>query len=114
MEELNFIVKGKSYSKADVSISLVGKTKKQVSITFRNNADKKITNSGYITMAVLGERMYFKEANDVLGYYLSDSGKSNKFVCIRNKSVEDFAATHSGDYWLQYDKDRRLYFVDTE
>lgn len=113
--KLNFIVKTKTKSNADISISLVGKKDAAVCIIFRNGTDRDISKTGYVTVAVSGERLYFKGETDEVGFKMSH--KSSESTCktiIRNDELIDFALTHSGDYRLKYDREMKLYYVDTE
>ncbi|MBR1737036.1 MAG: hypothetical protein IJ736_08480 [Firmicutes bacterium] len=121
--KLDFIIKNRGFTYAsdeDVSITAgISKTKGRndrhvVRFTFRNNADKKITHTGYLTVAILGERLYFKEMSEMVGYKLYKNSKKNTYTGICNKGLFNWAVTHSGDYMLKFDRTIALYYVDTE
>lgn len=112
---LKFITKKKCTSKADISISLVGKKELATSIILRNNADRSISTTDYLTVAISGERLYFKGTTAELGYKMSShSSKLTKMVSIKDEELNEFALTHSGDYKLQFDRDIKLFYIDTE
>ena len=113
--DLKFITKKKCTSNADVSISLVGKKELATSIILRNNADRSISKTDYLVVAISGEKLYFKEAIAELGYKMScHSSKMTKAVSIKDDELNDFALTHSGDYKLQFDREKNLFYIDTE
>lgn len=115
---MNFITKSKHQSKMDISISVSsGKAKEKdcTYITVRNGKAKKISKTGYASVAIDGEKLYFREESEEVGYKLSNSRSiSNPSIKITNGALAKWAATHSGDYMLEYDSTRKLYFVDTE
>lgn len=113
--KLKFITKSKYTTFEDVSLTLVGKEKNATSIIFRNNIDRNISKTGYVTVAICGERLYFKEEESCIGYKIANSNsKSSKFTKIRNEELNEFTLNHSGDYRMQYDKELNLYYIDTE
>lgn len=111
---LNFITKQKNCtrSKEDVSISLTGKKKLSTSIILRNNADRKLTKSGYVVVAIDKDRLYFKESHQNEGYKLSTKAMTTSTFAINSEELNDFALTHSGDFPLLYDKENKLYYID--
>ena len=111
--KLNFIVKRNKGSDKDISITTTGE--KTVYIVFRNNSDRRISRTGFITVAIFGERLYFKGTDKFLGYKIR-SQKSKSTVCtsITNGDLYKWAVNHSGDYSLMLDKENKLYYVDTE
>lgn len=113
MMPLNFIIK-KSHNVSDKDISITA-SGNRVYITFRNNADKQIGHTGFVSVAVQGDKLYFKEADSSWGYTIR-SGKSRSSVSISIKNVQlyEWAVRHSGDYTLEFDRTIALYYVDTE
>lgn len=115
MENLKFITKKKDYPKEDVSINIVGKKEEVVSIILRNGKEKQISKTGFITVAVSGDRLYFKEETEQIGYKLTSKASRTTFqTSIRNDELLDYAITHSGDYYLAYDKKLKLWYIDAE
>lgn len=110
--KLNFITKQTHRSRMDVSITLTGKNQ-QTNIVLRNGADRKITSTQHIAVAIAGERLYFREETPALGFKISAKG-DNRAVKFANNEINDWTATHAGDYPLEYDKENCLYFIDTE
>lgn len=112
---LNFITKGKTTSKEDISISLVGKKETAVCIIFRNNVERSISKTDYVTVAVSGERLYFKGETEEVGFKMSKrANESTAKTTIKNEALIKFVTTHSGDYKLQYDRELNFFYVDTE
>ena len=115
MSKLNFITKGKTTSHEDISISLVGKKETAVCIIFRNNADRTISKTDFVTVAISGEKLYFKGETEEIGFKMSKRcNESTAKTTIKNGDLIDFALTHSGDYKLQYDRELKLFYIDTE
>lgn len=115
MENLKFITKKKVYPNEDVSINIVGKKESVVSIIVRNQKEKLISKTGFISVAVSGERLYFKEETEQVGYKLTSKASKTTFqTSIRNDDLLDYAITHSGDYYLAYDKKLKLWYIDAE
>lgn len=115
-EKLTFITKTTNRnSKQDISLSLIGKKKLSTSITFRNNVQRSITKTGYLVVAISGERLYFRESEPECGYKVSNSdSKSSVHTSITNEGLNDFSLTHAGDYPLQFDRELKLFYIDTE
>lgn len=124
MEELVFITKKKNRAETDVSLNVThsqdGKNN-TVSIVFRHGVEKLITmgKSEYVVVAQLGERVYFKYANEAEGYKLSDrKNKAHNYYTSISENVAPsfykFIEKHTGDYALKFDTDRNLHYVDCE
>ena len=114
-EKLSFITKKKNFSQTDVSLSVVGQKEMAVSITLRNCVDRNISSTAHLVVAISGERLYFKEETKEIGYKISScSSKNTRVVSIKDDALIDFVITHSGDYKLLYDRELKLFYVDTE
>lgn len=111
---MDFITKRKNTAYTDVSISVVGKKRITVNITIRNDVEDKISRTGYMSVAIVKDRLYFREDDESLGFKLSKSSKSSVNTQIYNDSLIEWAKTHEGDYRLEYDKVEKLYYVNAE
>lgn len=110
---LNFIVK-KSHNVSNKDVSITA-SKGTVYITFRNNADKQIGRTGFVSVAISGKRLYFKEADSSWGYKLrSEKSRTSVSTSIKNIQLNEWATKHSGNYILEFDRTIALYYVDTE
>ena len=95
----------------EVRVSTVrSKPKKATSFTFYNNAHLKVTKNEYIVCAMLGNRIYFKESNDLKGYKLS--GKKNLKTISKVFRVGLLPEKTNGCYLLEFDHKDGLYYVD--
>lgn len=73
--KLNWIKKQKYISKKDVSLNFCkNKNRAYTSIILRNGLKNTVAPSGYIVVAINGERLYFQRATQELGYKLSNKG----------------------------------------
>lgn len=115
-KKLDWIIKQKYATKKDISFNrCVNKNREYVSLTMRNNVSKTIAPTGYVIFAIDGERVYFSEATEEIGYKLSDKGTSGSVSTqIYNDDFTKFIRYHAGDYNIEYDFKNKLYFVDTE
>lgn len=114
-KKLVFITKKKNVSFADVSISLVGKKELATSIILRNGADRSISKTGFLSVAMYEDRLYFREETPESGYKISEhNSKTTRQVSIKDNALNDFTLIHAGDYKLQYDKELKLFYIDTE
>ena len=115
---LNFIAKrARNISDKDISITATNYRSERNSfyIVFRNNSDKQIGHTGFISVAMSGERLYFKEADETFGYKVrKNNSKSSVMTRIKHTDLYEWAVTHSGDYMLKFDRTIALYYVDTE
>lgn len=116
MEDLVFIKRkvGRLYD--DVSLSITGN--KRITIYFRNDVDKLITNSktDYIIVALLKDRIYFKRSNAAEGYKLSKSTNTGKILRVQISgyvapTLLKFVENNTGEYPLKYDPDRELHYI---
>ena len=129
-KELVFLKKrhrSNSISK-DVSVNIQknGKGRRnKISLTFRNKSYLKITRTGYITIAIYEERIYFMAEDGLNGYKLSSTPNckgDNRYITIQPEEPESpdeidymkWAETHTGDFDLLFDKEEGLWYVDTE
>lgn len=115
---LDFVSKQKGYtrSRKDVTITLIKTNNRDaVSFVFRNGADKKISKSGHIVVAVEGDRMYFKGESERVGYKLVRIGDCDNIYCkISNEVLCNFAILHEGDYFLEFDPNYSLWYINCE
>lgn len=124
MQELKWVTKlgsggYRSRAEGDVTLSIHcrnNEIKRRVCITFRKACYTRITKGDYIVFAKLGNRIYFKESNKYDGYKLTSFHDDNQVCDIKvHYSLLPIEALSisTGDYALNYDKDRDLYYIDT-
>lgn len=113
---IQWIEKGRSSERsiADISIKVTthhkGTDKKQVSMTFRNGCEKRITKTGYVMIGFDDERLYFVQAIDgETGFKFTGEGNRNKnrYLKIANDDLIKFA----GDYSLLKDAKTGMYYI---
>ena len=115
--KLDWIIKGKCNLKEDVSITYVSRTDKKdvCNITFRNLVNKKITKTQYIEVAIVGNRMYFRETNEKLGFKISKKQDGiNGYCSIRDRRALEFAKYNSGEFNILYDKENELFYIEND
>lgn len=112
IKELNWITKHSNVKKGiDVSITLSKEDsqKQQTSFRFRNHTSEKITDTGYIKLAVMNNKLFFAKAEPTEGFKLSDA---SKFGDARGVAIRGFSDLKNGDYDLLFDKEYGLFYVD--
>ena len=100
---ITWIEKGRNncISNSDISIKITSHHKntdtKQVSITFRNGCEKRITKTGYVMIGYDETRLYFAQAIDGdSGFKLTCSNKSkNKYLKVGNDDLLKFTGNYS-------------------
>lgn len=106
MEQIMWIEPRKKTAVKEVSVSVEdyrGRT--YTTIRFYNHSVSKVTKGRFIRVGVTNERMYFGEATS--GYTLRETGNpANKFVKLTGNKE-----TFVGDHDLQFDAERKLWFV---
>lgn len=100
--------KSRGFGVKEVSITMQkAKERKQTSFRFGNNCFLRISKSGYIVFALVGNRIYFKESTDKVGYRLT--ARTNEAVCFKtNVQLDNFV----GDYDLKWDSKERLNYIE--
>lgn len=116
MQELEFLSKQRCVGCADDCDVYIGfHNSRQVGISFRRNSYVKLTKTGYITIAPLHTRLYFKEADKYNGWKLTDYRNSNTKCEFKiAKSLLPIGTIEKGAYNLEFDKDRKLYYIAVE
>ena len=116
MKNLKWQYKQISKTEEDCSISLFKSNGREyVSIILRNGFADLIAPNGYAVCAVDGDRLYFKDENEKVGYKVVDKGvNKSKSIQMRNPVINKFAKYHSGDFKIYYDVKNKIYFIDTE
>jgi len=112
---MKFIEKERTVSKADVSV-YPQKNGNGVSFTFRNGAAMIMTKSGYIVVAMVGDKLYFKESTSDRGYKVTKKNQvkvESRYCYISNNDLRSWALTRKGDYRLHLDSKEKLYYIDT-
>lgn len=112
---LNFISKKRPYRRyaEDVNIKAVESNgRKGISIVFKNKAKERITKSGYLSLAITEDRVYFAEKTKDIGYKASTNGEYTFRANIVDEGLHNWAKAHEGSYPLEYDEDLKYYYVD--
>lgn len=119
---LEFITKEKNnstnYRGGDVVITttlyLKGKTQYSTNICFYHEVFKLIAPSlDRIAIAIDGTRLYFQENNK--GWKLTDTSKTGDKARLKiDGSILPVETIEKGNYQLEYDRDRNLYFIDVK
>lgn len=118
---INWIEKGNSRStaRADVSIRLNksghGDNQERIIARFDVETAKKLSaKSAYLMMGYDKEtgRIYFKEDGPINGFKLSWTNTGHSKMQISCPTV-DALKKHVGDYQLLFDKEEKLYYIDT-
>ena len=120
MEELNWLGKCRSYGGKKIDCDVILSTsydsskKKETSvISFRNRSHAKITQKEHMVFAVLGTKLYFKEASVREGYKLTTFNKDKSSCHIKIDSrVVKITDLEAGEYMLEWDKHVECYYVD--
>lgn len=113
MDELVWIKRKRIGSNAcDVSVSINNSTshkRPSTAFCFRNNCHLQFTKNGLLTLAISGNRIYFKQEVQGLGYKLSDRNGARKACEFKiAMPLYDFV----GDYDLMFDKDMQLSYIE--
>jgi hypothetical protein len=130
MEQLRFVFKetrvrtkatARTKSHADVGVIYSNDITKgeRITLTFRNDSWKKIApHTSTIAWAISGDRLYFQEAPEKVGYKLSKvRDGENKYLQLSGKKRKKelkWAKKHSGQYALNWDEARNLYYINAE
>lgn len=119
---MEWITKQRCYRKpaqgTDVSITVVKNPKvnygKRTTFAFRNNCHKKITKNGYVCIALIGSKMYFREADEKEGYHIYKRCKNAKYEAAYRTAVTIDLSGFIGDYDLLFDKETGYWYIDAE
>ncbi len=123
MQELNWLGKMRSHSRSDskdcdvvLSVSKEANAYKEgecTIIAFKNRSYAKITQKEHMVIAVLGTRLYFKEASRAEGYKLSTFNKDRTACHMKvNPQVLKLTDVEIGRYTLEWDKNVGCYYID--
>ena len=112
---LNFISKKRSYRRynQDVTIKATENSAKSkgIGIIFKNKSKERITKTGYLSIALTEDRLYFAERSGDDGYKASVNGAYTFRVNIIDESLYSWANDHKGSYPLEYDEDLNYFFI---
>ena len=123
-KQLNFITKrssvGARCSAADVTITMGSDAThdkkrgfRRVVIHFRNMASKRVAKSGYTVVAIDGDRLYFSNASETVGYKLFGSSQCDtRTIQILDKRLANWAETRVGNYYLEFDEELNYWYID--
>lgn len=120
--KLNFITKKRtrtSEDDLDVSIKVTNSKEERkrdyVQFAFKNNCFRAISDTGFVVVAIEGNRLYFKGETKELGFKLSKSTKeTNRFTRIKDDNLTIWVKDRQGEYPLLFDKEHHLFFIETE
>lgn len=92
----------------------ISKKCERARMTFYNKWDQTISKSGYVVIAVDGNRMYFKESTFRDGWLFTKTNYENtKYLSIKNdiiyKWIDDGGI---GSYEFRYDDEVGLYYIE--
>lgn len=116
MKELVFEKKkqfGKRSNNASIFVSLSEKNQR-ARLTVYNKWSHTISKSGYVVIAVDGNRMYFKEASFRDGWFLTKTNYENaRCLCIKNDNIYKWIDDDGfGSYEFRYDDELDLYYIE--
>lgn len=118
MKELVFEKKktlGKRNRKKDASIFVsISPKKNKARFTFYNEWAQAISKSGYIVIAVSGNRMYFKEADETEGWFLSKTNyKNTRVASVQNQNIYNWIEDGGiGSYEFRFDDELELHYIE--
>lgn len=117
LKELNWIGKAtKHKSDADVSITLGHRSngKEIVSIIVRNEMFNLLSTTEYVLVAVLKNRIFFKEADQAEGIlmYANANTKASRYMKFERPEMVEMFKPFLGDYSLRYDEFYELYYIE--
>lgn len=92
----------------------ISKKSKRSRFTFYNEWHQTISKSGYVVIAVDGNRMYFKEASFQDGWFLSKTNyEGTKCLSINNDKIHKWIEDDGiGTYEFKYDDEVKLYYIE--
>lgn len=96
----------------DINIKAFENTRKGISIVFKNKAKERITKSGYLSIAITDDRLYFAEMTKDVGYKASRNGEYTFRTNIIDEELHTWAKAHEGSYPLEYDEELKYYYID--
>ncbi len=112
---LDFITKKRPYNRyrEDINIkAFENANRRGISIVFKNKAKERITKSGYLSVAVTEDRLYFAEMERETGYKASQNGEYTFRTNIIDNELYTWAKDYDGSYTLEYDEDLKYYYID--
>ena len=118
MKELVFEKKktlGKRSRGKDASIFVSISTKqKKARFTYYNKWAEAISKTGYVVIAIDDNRLYFKEASDMDGWFMSKTNyKATKVVSVQNENIYHWIEDGGiGSYEFKHDDQLDLYYIE--
>ena len=118
MKELVFEKKrnlGRRKKGTDTSIFVsISKKSNKARLTFYNEWAQAISKSGYIVIAVSGNRMYFKEADETEGWFMSKTNyKNTKVASVQNQNIYNWIEDGGiGSYEFRFDDELELHYIE--
>ena len=123
MDELNWLENRGRHNVASGADVLVTVSKKhgngvgKLYLTFYNGAEKTVSETGYITVAIRGNRIYMKSADASSGWTLSKSGNKSTTKLVQITIPEKdyfFIQDRVGSYILFKDSKLNLQYVELQ
>lgn len=111
---LEFVTKKRPYRRyhEDVTIRpFRNNNRNGIAIIFKNKSKERITKTGYLSAAVYGSRLYFKEMTKDEGYKASENGAYTFRTNILDDELYSFAEMYKGSYTLQSDEEFNLWYI---
>lgn len=115
-------VKGSYKSSADISISIVytsladkmNGVKPKVAFTFRNKSRHVVSETDYVMIAVVKNRVFFKGSTANEGFLIGHQANTqdNGYLRISQADFVSRLSPFIGDYELKYDKFYELYYIE--
>ena len=98
---------------ASIFIS-ISQEKQRARLTVYNKWSHTISKSGYVVVAVYENRLYFKEASEKDGWFLSKTNNKNaRCMCIKNDNIYRWIDDGGiGSYKFRYDEELSLYYIE--
>lgn len=123
-EDFNFVTKKtgrRAPSSKDVTIVATEQNGGTVYFSFRNGVHEDISpNTGCFVYAVVGSRIYFKEASSADGFAFTNTTTNKKvnkryasFGGKTHHALYEFCKDKIGDYDMVFDGRHELWFIDT-
>jgi hypothetical protein len=98
---------------ASVFVSISTKNKKS-RFTFYNKWAEAIAKTKYVVMAVSDNRIYFKEATEMEGWFMSKTNYENtRVVSVQNEKIYKWIEDGGcGAYEFKHDDELGLYYIE--
>ena len=86
--------------------------KEKANFLFLEHVAQIISERGYIQIAIDGDRMYFKDTSQSIGFKLVGRESGNRYCYITDKRIINYVREHEGDYEVKFDEKYKLYFIE--